>query len=856
VSDFDRVFDPGYSAADLFTDRATEYEVFERALVRHVDHVLAGTATLDDAARRNVLTFYGVGGIGKTELSRRLERWVLGEPILPGKWREPPQFDQDVRSLRIDFHGSGVVGAADLVMRLRAAAAGSARRLAAFDLGFAAWWALAHPGKPLPQVRNPAGADVRAQMTDTLNDILADAGLRFGAGPLTVRMGVRLADAIRSRHLRSATLRQCAPLASLIEHVRQGASPYVAATLAGLLSWDLEQLPPAQAPLMIAFADALEYIQGADRAQERLFNRIVSLTPQVLWVMTSRNSLDWDSGDLIGTFPAAGPRIWPELGPDAPGEPRQHIVSDLPDAEVLQYLRDASGNGGNPELGAEVIDRIRRGAHGLPLYLSLSVTLARESGKTVGGALDPDTFGGSLPQLATRVFADLPDAERDVARAASLLPRFDPSLVAQAGGVLLGDAQRFSRKSLVTRDDHPLFPFRLHDAVRSAIADEPVTSPGAWAPADRAACADRLVEALHSRHDDLSGVDHRREVLELVAGLCAAYDLRPPWLRRALTDLPSLALTAARLPPPDDSTWIGQLSGFFHAWQDRNQRERIDYLAQFVSRPHEDDIDKLARRWLAFSLRDIQEQAGQALAILQELLSKEPESQLLRYQVARTLRVLGQYEELDEHLDRFPLGDPSADARIRSDLAYDRGDMVQALEGATARASYLRSVGNHRVALENATVALWRAVLARRASVADCDALITQADQYGLRSTMRTALAAKIVCLGGNGAARGSFAEMKALLSPPTAGPERWREWAAGLIHGLYTGDDLRIQEVRSQWDGSRTWSPNRQFVDRLFVFIGYPPTYPPMDIAGDSYHQIDQRWRAVIEELVRTTRR
>lgn len=485
---------------------------------------------------------------------------MLGEPVLPGGWGEPPQFDQDVRSLRIDFHGSGVVDAAELVMRLRAAAAGSARRLASFDLGFAAWWALAHPGTPLPQVRNRAGADVRAQMVDTLNDLLVDAGLRFGAGPLTVRMGVRLADAIRSHHLRSATLRHCAPLAALIEQVRRDASPYVAATLAGLLSWDLAQLHPAQAPLMIGFADALEYIQSADRSQERLFNRIVSLTPQVLWVITSRNSLDCGSGDLIGTFPAAGPRTWPELEPDAPGEPCQHIVSNLPDVEVLQYLRAASGSGGNPELGAEVIDRIRRGAHGLPLYLNLSVTLARETGKTVGGALDPDTFGGSLPQLVTRVFADLPAAERDAARAASLLPRFDPSLVAQGAGVLLGDAQRFCRKSLVTQDDHSLFQYRLHDAVRSAIADEPVTRPGAWAPADRAACAGRLVEALRSRHDDLPGIDHRREILELVAGLCAAHDLRPLWLRKAMTNLPSLALTAARLPPQDDSTWIGQLS--------------------------------------------------------------------------------------------------------------------------------------------------------------------------------------------------------------------------------------------------------------------------------------------------------
>jgi len=195
VSDFDRVFDAEYSAVDLFTNRCAEHEIFEFALVRHAEEVLAGRARLADASRRNVLTFYGIGGIGKTELSRRLERWVLGDLASPGEWGEPPPFDQEIRTMRVDFHGSGAVDAADIVMRLRAAAAGSARLLAAFDLGFAAWWALAHPGTSLPQVRSPVGADVRAQITDTLNDIISDIGMRFGVGPLTVRMGIRLVDA-------------------------------------------------------------------------------------------------------------------------------------------------------------------------------------------------------------------------------------------------------------------------------------------------------------------------------------------------------------------------------------------------------------------------------------------------------------------------------------------------------------------------------------------------------------------------------------------------------------------------------------------------------------------------------------
>jgi len=67
------------SAQRIFTDRISEAEAFagkvdELRLLRaeHPD------VALDfGAARRNVLSFYGDGGIGKTSLSRELERRFL-----------------------------------------------------------------------------------------------------------------------------------------------------------------------------------------------------------------------------------------------------------------------------------------------------------------------------------------------------------------------------------------------------------------------------------------------------------------------------------------------------------------------------------------------------------------------------------------------------------------------------------------------------------------------------------------------------------------------------------------------------------------------------------------------------------
>lgn len=86
MDDFDRVFDPGYAAVDLFTDRGTENTAFARALSGHVGRMRVGTTVLGRTARENVVTFYGIGGIGKTELSKRLERWVLGELPGAGDW--------------------------------------------------------------------------------------------------------------------------------------------------------------------------------------------------------------------------------------------------------------------------------------------------------------------------------------------------------------------------------------------------------------------------------------------------------------------------------------------------------------------------------------------------------------------------------------------------------------------------------------------------------------------------------------------------------------------------------------------------------------------------------------------------
>lgn len=851
MSELDRIFDPEYTATDLFTDRVPEHAAFAAALRHQHGDVVCGEARLGRRRRNNVLTFFGMGGIGKTSLSRRLERWALGELEDPGDWGAVPVFDRPVRTLRADFHGSRTVDAVSVVLALRAACAARGRKFPAFDLGLAAWWSQARPGMALPNVRAASGFDVRQQMVDTLGDVIEDAGGQFGVGPFTVRGALRITEAVRARRLRGRALRDCQPLALLVQEATRDPSPAVAAALAGLLSWDLENLASDRRPLVVGFADAFEYVQGGDRVQEGLFQRIVHLTPAVLWVVTSRNRLNWDSADEQGLLPAAGPRTWPGLCADAEHDPRQHLVGNLSGQDVERFLSSASGTAGNPELPADVITRIRDGAHGLPLYLDLSLTMARSRADQ---PLLATSFGGPLPQLVTSVFTRIPDELRELARTASLVPRFDPQLLAEASGRSVGAAERLCRQTLVTRDDHRMFPYRLHDAVRAAVGSESAADRGAWAPADREKQAARLLEALRRRSEALLGQEaeaDQRDVLELAATLCHVHGLTAAWLSTALRRLPGFALSAQRLPPPDPDSWIGQLSGLYEAWRnDRKASERLLYLEDFLRRPLRADIRDEARLRLAYQYRTRGDQA-RCLILLQQALAENPSSDTLRYQVARTLHGLSDFPALATHLAAYPLGETTG-LRIRADLAFDRGLIDEAVAGTAARARYLREVGQHRIAQENEATWLWRRALQGTARPEECDALLTQADRFGSRLMMRTALAAKAICLAGDTATVQALARETQLLITAGAGFTGWREWTAGMVHALRLGDREEMDRLHEQWlQFNRGETLNYRLVDRLFVFAGYPGRLPAVQIdPAEPASVVDERWHRHIEAL------
>lgn len=850
MGELDNIFDPGWSASasELFTNRVSELAAFDASVLGHLERVVAGEATLSNPARRNALVFYGTGGVGKTALSRRLERWISGELTTCAEWGQPPALDHDLQTLQYDFHGSATFDPVPVLLGLRTALAASERRFPAFDLGLTVWWTFARSGQPLPQLRSRSGFDVRGQITDTVNEALSEAGARLGLGPFTVRTGALLVDAIRSRRGHQRALRECAPLRELVAASQKNATDYVAASLAGLLSWDLEH-GSADPILLITFADSVEYLQRSSRSGERLFNRLVHLTPSVLWVVTSRASLPWAKEDLRNALPAVGGAIWPGLRLGTTDEPHQHLVGNLIDEDVVDYLRAASGTGGNPSLSDQVIERIRAGAHGLPLYLDLALDRARAAAGR--GTVDPSTFGGPLPELVGQVFAELPDEEQHIARAASLVPRFAPELVAVAVDQRVGAARRLCSRTLVTEDDHHLFPFRLHDTIAAAVRDESELASGAWSTEDRAHTAQRLLEGLHDLDERMKAdVTARLDVLELSMFLASRVGGEVPWMLESLLDMPGLAQVAERLPPPDDATWIGHVSRFFGGWRaGRGARARIEYFRDLLEGPLPPDVEELTRRFLAYALRTTNQYLA-ALPILEGLLAEHPESQLYRYQVARTLRALGRFDLLDEHLRRNPIEGDRAD-RLASDLAMDLGDLEGAVSGAETRARRLRSDGQHRIAIENEAVVLWRRTLAARTTERDCDDFIDEADRFGMWLLVRTGLASKLLASPNSKSAQ--IVEAQDTVIRARNGKLGFREFISRAVSYMRSDDHRSLADLHQAFrESNLAWTPNYSLADRIFRHAGFDSVFSGGERrAGPTAVDLDARWAGHITRLV-----
>jgi tetratricopeptide (TPR) repeat protein len=479
------------SAQQVFTDRSAEVAAFDAALRALGDTLAAADispVTDRGIPRKNVLTYYGVGGIGKTTLSAELERRFAG--------RHQEGRSRERAAIRFDFAEPAAFDMESYVLRLRAGLGHLASNWHAFDVAFSVYWERAHPGEPLDEFISRDSALRRVARSIGLSEQIA--------ATLTDAVGAALPGAVRAAHMVSGLLytqarkaiighrilRNCELLSDLLE---ADADIETLSYFPYLLAWDLDRLARPH-PRALVLLDTWEQVTArATREMERWLQRSVFLMPNVLFVITGRNRLDWADRAQATELDFAGPRRWPLLqAGQTSQEPRQHLVGYLSAADAETYLVSTLTEKDHPAIPARIRQRIVAASGGLPLYLDLAVTTYLDMLARGEKPVDAD-FGQPLPEVAAKTLRDLERDERNLLREAALLDAFSPGML-KVGCPQVPDSAitRFIGRPFLEMDPDRTWPYSLHSILREAIRQADKDLPDSWSPRERGEAASRL----------------------------------------------------------------------------------------------------------------------------------------------------------------------------------------------------------------------------------------------------------------------------------------------------------------------------------------------------------------------------
>lgn len=488
------------SAQLVFTDRVDESAAFERSRVELRElRQSGGASSVQDRGlpRRNVLCYFGVGGIGKSTLSQELERRFLSDPAGSQARRV---------AIRIDLAESASLDLEQLLLRLRAGLGGLGSHWSAFDIALSCYWPRAHPGEALDEFLDSSRTLQRLSKGFKTGDQVRESiafvtSAELGGLPgLAQRAGAHLYRAIKRRVAEGRLLADCDLFEELIE---ADADVDTLSFFSYLLAWDLERLSTRgdDAPEVVVFLDTFEQVTASpSRELEKLLQRVIFLMPNVLFVITGRNRLDWAEADPAGELDFVGTSRWPHLHfSNRTDEPRQHLVGYLSDPDADSYLSEALVAHGGPAIDQEVRRRIIEGGGGLPLYLDLSVSYFVD---LVASSRTPTSadFGGPFSAVVSRTIRDMSESEQELLRIAGTLPEFDADLLSAATPQLAGGRLKaFLRRPFLIHEPEHELPFSLHGSLRAALRQLDDERGHGWSEADRRRVAAAILERLGER---------------------------------------------------------------------------------------------------------------------------------------------------------------------------------------------------------------------------------------------------------------------------------------------------------------------------------------------------------------------
>lgn len=847
------------SAGDLFVDRTDESNAYEQSLAAHIRRIRDENA---EPGCRNVLMFYGGGGIGKSTLSRRLEAWTWGTLQLDNGWGSPPQTDVAAIA-RIDLHTSeGALDVEEALLAIRFAFGRIKRRWPAFDIAFATYWASVHPGTDFPRFADGSD-DLGDAIVGLISDLAGDVELLQAPITIGLRYARILADTFARDTVRRRALSDSPAFAELLQRCAREPSvgdprPTLLASLAGLLAQDLSRMP--EPPLVVVFIDTVERLTRGDRsAAESLLNRIIFLMPNVLFVLTGRDKLNWANANRVGLF-KAGPSNWPQLVLGDGPEPRQHLVGKLSVNDRREVIRRGRDLYRLP-ISDDVVESLVVSSGGLPQYLDLALSVALSVVENGGTEVTAADVAGSLGELVSRVLRDVPADEQRAIRAAALVLNFDVELVAAMAGVDTGCVLRAFERPMIDKVDGP-FPYRMHDEIREALRSAGHEVANGWDIADWSAAAARGLEHLRERYDRATagGVSP-----DAIAALGLAISIvcevespiapAPPpeaggpapyhdWLSRALVFAPSITGLQPYLPTSSRTDYGSQILRFVEA----KGRSLPPSERQAIFREIAASTSPLARpaaRHLAYSLRDVG-RWDEALEVLADLVENVP-SRVHTYQHAYTLYSARRFAEAEAEV---PLQTPTNQVNLKDNLALAHGRLDEWLEHRAAAMERQLTGGRHREYLESLGVYLRTRTFVRGdVPEAELHELLSLAESVGHVLAIRDALSALVLSRRSLDQEAGEW--LATVIELDAASNEGSIDYRGQLARGAVAfraGDRAELGRIRDDLEArpyprSRMWIPLECLLDRE----GFELTPVPTQWL-EPYPQVRARWTAIFD--------
>jgi len=639
----DEVLDESQLASFLFVDRVDDSAALAQSLRRHLSRVRSDA--VDPTHNENVLTFYGLGGMGKTRLSNRLEHWLRGEIGDATEWGRRPLENAVTARWDLD-HGDGNLDLVGMVLALRAGLGRGGVRTPAFDLGLAAYLSGVRPGETVELLSR--------RDTSSIMSVLESLAGDLGAPDLAACLGTSaikaLVDLAITRYSRHRELSRFDRLGRLLERCRAipagDPSPDVVVDLAWLLTEEIDAMPAARRPAVVIFIDTFEKVQqhGAIKS-ETVLSRLMLQLPYALFFVTGREKLTWHQ---VSDSAKRGPRWWPSLVDGRTEEPRQHLLGRLSEVDRDALIERRRRSGGWPITDAELAVAADR-TDGFPLHVDAVCRVADNLTENGATAITADDIGANLPDLVRRLLAGLTDEQARAFQAACLLPYFDTALVAAVGGISEGAVEQCVRRTLVEPHHSRRYPYKVHDEIRCLVRRAGSLVQAGWSDADWRAAAERgLVEAKR-RHEEAWAADDDvaiGEAIVLGIAIAVAHGVHADWLPDAVKYAPTMRGLAGALPQvPDgpaatDAVALVQLIRALDAPKDPRAEATLRAIFDGPT-----GVAASGGRWLAYRLR-AHHRREESLAVFEELLRRDPErTRLYRHQYSLTLSQLRRFAD-------------------------------------------------------------------------------------------------------------------------------------------------------------------------------------------------------------------